>query len=86
MSIISAKRAAQNGFGDLGQVLSGTMRYDNSAEEQVYTFLVAIKGEAEPRQYLFRVKKGVSWEIELARRGRIAADMVREDKAKGAAA
>ena len=86
MSIVAAKKAAQNGFGEAARVLSGTMRYDNHAREEVYTFKAHFKGEAEPREFLFRVAQGQSWETELARRGGLAAELVRFEKTKEKAA
>lgn len=85
MSIVAAKKAYQDGLGNLGTVLSGTMRYDTSAKEEVYTFKVSIPGETDPREFLVRVAEGVKWQTYLPERGRKAADLLRS-KTKGAAA
>lgn len=76
MSIVAAKKAFQAGWGETGQVLSGTMHYKkvevNGRFQQQETFVFKVKVHGETKQYQFTLAEGENWDKVLGLKGEIA--------------
>lgn len=84
MSINTAQAAFQEGLGRVGQVLSGSMRYDGSELVFRFRFNVRIPGETEPREYQVNVGRDQNQDETLKGWGRKAAAKLLSEKGEAA--